>query len=92
MDLMKTSLIAASAAMALLPVLAKAATPVPAPTAYQFEKCYGVNVAGKNDCGVRGVHSCGGESKVNNDPQSFIYVPAGTCAKIVNGSTTPKTA
>lgn len=90
--LTKTGLIAASAAaaVAILPILAKAATPVPAPTAYMAEKCYGINAAGKNDCAIRGVHSCGGESKVANDPQSYIYVPAGTCAKIAGGSTTPK--
>jgi uncharacterized membrane protein len=88
--LTKSSAIAASAAaMAMLPILAKAA-PVPAPTGYQFEKCYGVNASGKNDCGVAGVHSCGGESRVANDPKSWIYVPAGTCAKIAGGSTTPK--
>jgi len=87
----KTGLLAASAAaMAILPVVAKAATPVPAPTGYQFEKCYGVNASGKNDCGVPGVHSCGGDSRIANDPKSWIYVPAGTCAKIAGGSTTPK--
>ena len=88
----KTNLAAASAAIAvaMLPVLAKSATPVPAPTTYQFEKCYGVNASGKNDCAVRGVHSCGGDSRIANDPQSFIYVPTGTCAKIQGGSTTPK--
>lgn len=87
----KTSLLAASAAaMAILPIMAKAATPVPAPTGYQYEKCYGVNASGKNDCGVQGVHSCGGESRIANDPKSWIYVPAGTCAKIAGGSTAPK--
>jgi uncharacterized membrane protein len=39
---------------------------------------------------VTGVHSCGGESRVANDPKSWIYVPAGTCAKIQGGSTMPK--
>ena len=90
MDMTKTALVAASAAMALLPVLAKAATPVPAPTTYQAEKCYGVNASGKNDCAIRGVHSCGGESKTANDPKSYIYVPVGTCTKIQGGSTNPK--
>jgi uncharacterized membrane protein len=76
--------------MAIIPIMAKAATPVPAPTGYQYEKCYGVNASAKNDCGVQGVHSCGGESRIANDPKSWIYVPAGTCAKIAGGSTTPK--
>ena len=89
----KTTLIAASAAaaVAFLPILAKAApTPAPQPTGYQFERCFGVNASGKNDCGARGVHACAGESKIANDPKSWIYVPAGTCAKIQGGSTMPK--
>ena len=88
----KTTAIAvsAAAAMALFPIIAKAApTPAPQP-AYQFERCFGVNASGKNDCGARGVHACAGESKTANDPQSWIYVPTGTCAKIQGGSTMPK--
>jgi uncharacterized membrane protein len=90
--LTKTTVMTASAAaaMAILPILAHAATPVPAPTTYQFEKCYGVNASGKNDCAVTGVHSCGGDSRLANDPKSWIYVPTGTCAKIQGGSTSPK--
>jgi uncharacterized membrane protein len=83
-------MIAASAVASVVATAAIAATPVPAPTTYQFEKCYGVNAPLKNDCGVQGVHSCGGESRMANDPRSWIYVPAGTCAKIQGGSTTPK--
>lgn len=85
----KISMIAASAVASVVASQAIAATPVPAPT-YQFEKCYGVNAPLKNDCGVQGVHSCGGESRMANDPRSWIYVPAGTCAKIQGGSTSPK--
>jgi uncharacterized membrane protein len=80
----------AAAAIAAMPMIANAATPVPAPTTYQFEKCYGVNASGKNDCAVTGVHSCGGDSRVASDPKSWIYVPVGTCAKIQGGSTSPK--
>ena len=90
MNMTKTSLAAASAAIALLPALAHAIGHVPAPTGYQSERCYGVNAVGKNDCGVRGVHACGGAATISNDPKSFIYVPAGTCDKINGGSVTPK--
>ena len=88
----KTGMIAtsAAAAVAFLPMMAKAAAPVPPPTTYQYEKCYGVNASGKNDCAVTGVHSCGGDSRVANDPKSWIYVPVGTCTKIQGGSTAPK--
>lgn len=63
-----------------------------AETSAKAEKCYGVNAAGRNDCGVQGVHSCAGESKIARDPKSWIYVPVGTCTKIDGGSTTPKGA
>lgn len=85
----RTSMIAASAVASVVASAALAATAVPAPN-YNYEKCYGVNAPLKNDCAVKGVHSCGAESKMPNDPQSWIYVPVGTCAKIQGGSTSPK--
>ena len=60
---------------------------VPKPT-YKFEKCYGVVKAGENDCFSPG-NSCGGTSKRDHDPKSWIYLPAGTCAKIAGGSLKP---
>jgi uncharacterized membrane protein len=53
------------------------------------EKCYGVAKAGKNDCAAKG-HSCAGQSKMEGDAKEWIYVPAGTCERIVGGSTTAK--
>jgi uncharacterized membrane protein len=52
---------------------------------YSYEKCYGVARAGKNDC-YTSTHSCGGTSKEDRDKSSWIYVPKGTCQKIVGGS------
>lgn len=70
--------------------LANAAGPAPKP-GYQFEKCYGIAKAGDNDCAAAdGSHSCAGQSKVSGDPGSWLYVPAGTCEKIVGGSLKPK--
>lgn len=58
-----------------------------------MEKCYGIAVAGKNDCGGKGTdHSCQGQSKKDADPNDWILVPKGTCEKIVGGSLTPKDA
>lgn len=71
-----------------LPLLASAG-PAPMPS-FTAEKCYGVAVAGKNDCGATGSHSCAGEAKMTSDPKSWIYVPTGTCQKIVGASLTPK--
>lgn len=88
---MKPSLLVASAVAATVAASA-AATAGPAPDPiYKAEKCYGVAVAGGNDCGAR-VHSCAGEAKASRDPNSWIYVPVGTCAKIEGGSTKPKSS
>jgi uncharacterized membrane protein len=89
---MKTSklLISAVAAAAAAPLLAQAG-PAPTPS-YQAEKCYGINAAGKNDCASTGNHSCAGLAKRANDPNSWIYVPVGTCEKIEGASLTPKKA
>jgi len=44
------------------------------------EKCYGVAKAGKNACASKdGSHSCAGQAKVDNDPNEWAYVDAGTC-------------
>jgi uncharacterized membrane protein len=50
------------------------------------EKCYGIAKAGKNDCAANG-HACAGQSKTNSDKKEWIKVPAGTCDRIVGGST-----
>ena len=54
---MKTSLLIASAitATAALPLIARAG-PAPEPS-FQAEKCYGINVAGRNDCAASNSHS-----------------------------------
>ncbi len=44
----------------------------------KFEECYGVALAGQNDCAA-GAHSCAGTSTVDYDPASFQLVPKGTC-------------
>ena len=44
-----------------------------------MEKCYGVAMAGKNDCAAGAGTSCAGTSKVDYQPNAWKYVPAGTC-------------
>lgn len=53
--------------------------------ANKLEKCYGINVAGKNDC-AEGAHSCAGQSTQARDAKSFVLLPAGDCSKIQGGS------
>lgn len=64
--------------------VAMADPPAPAPK-FKSEKCYGIAHAGKNDCGTA-THSCAGESAMDADKASWIYVPSGTCKNIVGGS------
>lgn len=53
------------------------------------EKCYGAAKAGKNDCAsANGLHSCAGQSKVDNDPNDWKYVTKGVCEKM-GGKTIP---
>jgi len=58
-----------------------------------MEKCYGVSMAGKNDCAAGAGTSCAGTSKVDYQGSAWKYVPAGTCATIKTptgmGSLTP---
>lgn len=49
-----------------------------------FEKCAGIVMAGMNDCGSS-KHACAGQSTTDGDPEEWIYVPEGTCEKIVGG-------
>jgi uncharacterized membrane protein len=81
---------AVTAAVAALSTTTTMAGPAEQP-AYSFEKCYGVVKAGLNDCQTS-THSCAGTSTVDNQGDAWIYVPAGTCVKLVGGSNQPKSS
>ena len=51
------------------------------------EKCYGVVKAGKNDCAAVG-NACAGQVKGDAAKDAWIYLPKGTCEKIVGASLT----
>jgi uncharacterized membrane protein len=52
------------------------------------ERCYGVAKAGQNDCAnLGGSHNCAGQSKVDNAPDEWKYVPKGTCKSVSGGAT-----
>lgn len=59
-----------------------------------MEKCYGVALAGKNDCAAGAGTSCAGTSKTDYQANAWKNVPAGTCTSIKtpngNGSLTAK--
>jgi len=49
------------------------------------EKCFGVVKAGKNDCQTA-VSACAGTATKDSQKDAWIYVPKGTCEKIVGAS------
>jgi uncharacterized membrane protein len=50
------------------------------------ERCYGVSMAGKNDCAAGPGTTCAGTSKVDYQGNAWKYVDKGSCVKM----TTPK--
>ena len=47
-----------------------------------MEKCYGVSMAGKNDCAAGAGTTCAGTSKVDYQANAWKNVPKGTCTAI----------
>ena len=47
-----------------------------------MEKCFGVSMAGKNDCAAGAGTTCAGTSKMDYQGNAWKYVPAGTCASM----------
>ncbi len=62
------SLACALGAMAVTPVMAE-----------EMEKCFGVALAGQNDCAAGPGTTCAGTSKVDYQGNAWKLVPAGTC-------------
>jgi len=56
---------------------------------FEHEKCYGIAKAGRNDCQTAN-SSCAGTSRRNNQGDAWVYLPKGSCEKIVGGSLQPK--
>lgn len=67
--------------------LSSAASVATAADKGDMEKCYGVAKTKMNDCGTA-THACAGQAAKDNDPTEWVFVPKGTCDKLVNGSTT----
>ena len=57
------------------------ATPDLAAAAEQ-EKCFGIAIAGQNDCAAGPGTTCAGTSKVDYQGNSWKFVPAGTCTSL----------
>jgi uncharacterized membrane protein len=86
----KRLVIASALASAIAaPAFLYAQRPAPEPE-FKAEKCYGIAKAGKIDCASTGNNSCGGTSRADADPRAWVYLPAGYCERIVDGSLKPK--
>jgi uncharacterized membrane protein len=66
-----------AAAFALVSVPASAA---PKPAQPHMDKCFGVSLAGQNDCGAGAGTTCAGTSKVDYQGNAWKYVAKGTCS------------
>ena len=65
------SLACALGAMAVTPVMAE-----------EMEKCFGVALAGQNDCAAGPGTSCAGTSTVDYQGNAWKSVPKGSCVKM----------
>lgn len=82
-----------AATLALTAITTAATAAGPAKTA--MEKCYGVALAGKNDCKAGAGSSCAASSRANYQGDAWKYVKAGSCLSIKTpkgfGSLSPRT-
>ena len=76
---MKTLAVAGSLAAALTAHFA-----APAAAQEAKEKCFGVSLAGQNDCKAGAGTTCAGTSKQDHQANAWKSVPAGTCLKTVS--------
>ena len=74
-NIVKTAAVAGAVAAALS---AHATTA----TAQEKEKCYGVSLAGENDCAAGPGTTCAGTSTVDYQGNAWTLVDAGTCTEI----------
>jgi uncharacterized membrane protein len=75
-----------ASSLAAAVAMASAAKAGPAPAQPGADKCYGIALAGQNDCAAGAGTSCAGTSTVDYDAHVWKYVKKGTCESM----TTPK--
>lgn len=73
----KTTPILAASIAAALSMAGATAT-----SAQEMERCYGVSMAGQNDCAAGPGTSCAGSSTIDYQGNAWKMVPAGTCTSI----------
>jgi len=68
-------------AAALASAIAAAASMPPAMAQAAKEKCYGISLAGKNDCAAGPGTTCAGTSTIDYQGNAWTLVPSGDCLK-----------
>jgi len=64
----------------IMAALATALGAIETPAAAQeMDKCYGVSLAGKNDCAAGPGTTCAGTSTIDYQGNAWKLIPAGTC-------------
>lgn len=90
---MNAKSIAGIAGLALTASIAAGLSTAPVAAQSTKEKCYGVSLAGKNDCAAGPGTSCAGTSTRDYQGNAWKYVNKGTCTSIETpkgrGSLTP---
>ena len=79
-----TAAIAGALGVGIVTVSSAQSGPAPTPK-FQAEKCYGIAKKGGNDCQTN-ASACAGTSTKDAQADAWIYVPKGTCNKIVGAS------
>jgi uncharacterized membrane protein len=82
MDITRSAFLAGALATALTGLATGAAAADKPPR----EKCYGISLAGHNDCAAGPGTSCSGTSKVDYQGNAWTLVPAGTCTTVMSKS------
>lgn len=72
--------LAGALSLAALTSQARADTSVPSNAGK--EKCFGIALAGQNDCAAGPGTSCAGTSRIDYQGNAWTLVPAGTCTSI----------
>ena len=75
----KTTAALLASAMTIALAGAANAGPVSKDAMMGMDQCYGVSLAGKNDCAAGPGTTCAGTSKVDYQGNSWTLVPAGLC-------------
>jgi uncharacterized membrane protein len=79
MTVRKTTAALIGSAMTLALAGAAGAAPVSADAMVGMDQCYGVSLAGRNDCAAGPGTTCAGTSKVDYQGNAWTLVPAGLC-------------